>query len=153
MKKLFEWTMAMILSLSFGMCLASCSQDLDYKKACAEKDWPKAYAIVDKLEAEANPYYVEWKKANGTRHSWAIEAQEKYYASMRKYEEAKRYVVLQEAMSELEQGNLMRIAAIVKEQDATWVYKELIEICESIGDDDLTQKIKRMAAPNDSISE
>ena len=24
-------------------------EDMDYKKACSEKDWPKAYSIVDNL--------------------------------------------------------------------------------------------------------
>ena len=39
----------------------------------------------------------------------------------------------------------MRIAAIVKEQQASWVYKELIQIAESIGDKELAQKLNDMA--------
>ena len=123
-------------------------EDMDYKKACSEKDWPKAYSIVDKLKQEALPYYEKWQKANGTRYSWAIEAEVNYYAAVSKYEEAYRYVVLQETMSELEQGNLMRIAAIVKEQNADWVYEELIQIAESIGEKDLSQKLTEMASAN-----
>ncbi len=127
-------------------------EDMDYKKACSEKDWPKAYSIVDKLKQEALPHYEKWQSANGTRYGWAIEAEVNYNAAMSKYEEAYRYVVLQETMSELEQGNLMRIAAIVKEQNADWVYEELIQIAESIGEKDLSQKLTEMAGANKTNS-
>ena len=94
------------------------------------------------------PYYEKWQSANGTRYDWAIEAEVKYNAAMSEYEEACRFVVLQETMSELEQGNLMRIAAIVKEQNADWVYEELIQIAESIGEKELSQKLTEMAGAN-----
>ncbi len=84
------------------LSLVSCSEDLDYKKACAEKDWLKAYEIVDKLqkkEAKVTEISVE--------QGWSFEPL--------------HYVVTQEALFVLDEygdNGLVRIIGIAKEHDA-----------------------------------
>lgn len=143
MKRLILFSNIILLLL-----LTACSEDLDYRKACAEKDWPKAYSIVEKYHGIVVDKNEIWRKKQadyGTKSRKQQIAYDNLIFAQNDYQEAYRYVVLQEAMSELEQGNLMRIAAIVKEQQASWVYKELIQIAESIGDKELAQKLNDMA--------
>ena len=140
---------------AFMICLViSCSgEDLDYKKACFNKDWPKAYEIVDKLQDIAIEKNAKWREIQSDHGTESLEqkpAKDDFQFAVYKYEDAKRYVVLQESMSELEQGNLMRIAAIVKEQNAPWVYKELISIAKSIGEQDLVDKLTSMSEANNT---
>ena len=63
------------------------------------------------------------------------------------YEEALKYVVLQEALYVLgENGDkgLPRIVGIVKEHDANWLYEELIDTYQALGDDDLVEQLMKM---------
>lgn len=107
---LFASLFIFILSLSFQ----SCSKDVDYKKACAEQDWAKAYEIVDRI----------------------------------KEDKALEYVVFQESISVIEEygeNGLIRIAGIIKEHDADWLYAQLYKTMASIGNDELKEKIVKMA--------
>ena len=126
----------------------SCSEDLDYRKACAEKNWPKAYDIVDKIKEQANEYYAKYASANGTRYDWALEAYENCKSTNKKYVEALKYVVLQEALVVLEESGengIMRIVGIAKEHDAeNWLYSELLDAAKKIGDDNLVSRFQKI---------
>ena len=113
------------LALSFVFTIISCTQD--YRKACAERDFAKAYSIVyemkEKQEEKEHCRYI-----NGS------------------YEPLK-YVILQEAMVVLEENGedgLIRIAGIVKEHNAAWLYDELITLFKSTGNKELLEKLERM---------
>ena len=140
-KYYFAFSTAIITLLSF----VSCSKDMDYRKACAEKDWAKAYNIVDAIRAEGQPYKEKYLSADGGRYDWALEALEKYNHSQEMYEEAEKYVVLQEAITVLEESGtngLMRIVGIAKEHNAeSWLYEELLDVARKIGDTDLADRI------------
>ena len=129
------------------MSFMSCSEDLDYKKACAEKDWPKAYAIVDILSEKEQKlqvgYETLWYEDDEKR-----EARSKYNNAHENYINALRYVVLQESMVVLEEsgeGGLMRIVGIAKEHNAeSWLFSELADVAQKIGDTDLEEKINNI---------
>ena len=145
---------AMFIASVFIIAMTSCSEDLDYKKACAEKDWPKAYAIVDILSEKEQKLQVDyetlWYENDEKR-----EARSKYNNAHENYINALRYVVLQESMVVLEEsgeGGLMRIVGIAKEHNAeSWLFSELADVAQKIGDTDLEEKIKRIN--NSSTSE
>lgn len=152
MNKIYYVVVAIIVAL-FCIAFAGCgsnnsSEDFDYRKACAEKNWPKAYEIVDKIKEQANEYHTKYASANGTRYDWAIEAYEKYENANTKYNEALKYVILQESMVVLEEsgeGGLMRIVGIAKEHNADdWLYEELIDVAKKIGDADLEEKFNNI---------
>lgn len=115
----------------------SCSEDLDYKKACAEKDWAKAYSIVDILEKEAQ--YLE--ETTGTMSRETLNAESNY-------RHAQHYVVLQEALVVLEESGengIMRIVGIAKEHDAeNWLYSELLDAAKKIGNDNLVSRFQKI---------
>jgi len=108
-------------------------QNKDYKTPCEEKDFAKAYEIVDNLKEIAST-----SRSRGlSDHPYARAAAE----------EAERYVVLQEGLYMLEQGDdvgLMKIAVIAKEHNADWLYKELESVARTTGNDELVEKIIKM---------
>lgn len=100
----------LVLCLLFTGCT-----DTDYRKACEEHDFIKAYKIVQELD-----------KFSGQ-------------------EEAKRYVVLQKAMYVLEQqgeGGMMRISAITKENEAYWLPAELLDLAKTTGNSSLIESLE-----------
>ncbi len=137
----------------FSLSFIGCSEDMDYKKACEEKDFPKAYNIVDNLkqievdkhsEFMAEPSHKWW---NGNYNKDRDKKEVEYEAAKKKASEAERYVILQEAMMLLEQGDnssLMRIVGIVKEHDAEWLFDDLIEIANRIDDTELSERLLKM---------
>ena len=135
-KKIFITLIGLALLL-----LSSCNEnkDFDYRKACEERDFERAYIIVDNMFSD-----VAEKKAKyrGT-DDWAkvLDAEEKA-------KEAKRYVILQEALMLMENGDdasLMRIVAIAKEHAADdWLFEELADVAHKIGNEDLACRLEEM---------
>lgn len=128
MKKIFLFLIGSVFCVFVIGCTSS--PENDYRKACEEHDFIKAYQIVDDLDKE---------RLNVD--------DDHYYVALGRADEAKRYVIVQEAMYLLEQGgdaNLMRIVGIVKEHEAEWLYDELIDVAQRIGDEELAEKILNM---------
>lgn len=76
------------------------------------------------------------------------------YESCKKLERYKRtaedekYIIIHEATSVLEsQGveGLPKIAFIIKEHNADWLYKDLVDIAEAMGNEDLVIRLKKLA--------
>ena len=109
-----------------------------YQHACDDGEYVTAHRFVEemksqKIQAEASGDF--------------------YYDKHPLYEleseifKAERFIVLHEGMKLLENGDnvsLIRIAALVKEYDADWLYDELIEVARAIGDDDLVERLTQM---------
>jgi len=118
-------------------------QDKDYKTPCEEKDFAKAYEVVDILKEIASTCESRSDGGGAEAKSWYTDYQNARAAA----EEAERYVVLQEGLYMLEQGDdvgLMKIAVIAKEHNADWLYKELESVARSTGNDELVEKIIKM---------
>ena len=87
------------------------------------------------------------QKGYEIKHNWGDETA-KYNNLKNNYEEAKHYVVLQEATYILEsQGleGLVKIAMVVKEHNAQWVYADLIDIAVAMGNDELEYRLQKLA--------
>ena len=118
-------------------------QDKDYKTPCEEKDFAKAYEVVDNLKEIASTCESRSDGGGAEAKSWYTDYQNARAAA----EEAERYVVLQEGLYMLEQGDdvgLMKIAVIAKEHNADWLYKELESVARNTGNDELVEKIIKM---------
>lgn len=116
-KYMFTFSAIIIAMMSF----VSCSEDLDYRKACEEKDWTKAYGIVEKMLANETSYRVPYQPL--------------------------KYVVTQEALFVLEEygeKGLIRIAGIAKEHEADWLYDDLSTTLKTVGDTEMAEKIENM---------
>ena len=143
-------------------CSPSFGKDLDYRKACEEKDFVRAYEIVDKLRQEVSDAKIDYDKASERiKHKGLFgegpgpapleeygEAKGKYEVAQKEFAKAERYVILQEAIYVLEsQGTegLMRVVGIAKENNAeNWLYDELLDVAKKIGDTELAEKIQNM---------
>lgn len=141
---------AIFIALSVVLILTSCTDEkkemlesLNYKKACELKDFPTAYEIVDKLKEKTSKAKV-WYEG----HTYLDDAGPEYIAAKEKSDEAERYVVLQESLMVLESegsNGLMRIIGIAKEHNAEgWLYSELIDVANKIGDTDLAERIQNI---------
>ena len=156
-----------VLVLSFFATFISCggadkkseegsyeSYEGDYKKACTNRDWDNAYKIVDELNKSAQNELetYEMYKARGYDHGGIAAHKVSYESAKKLYEEALRYVVLQEAMVTLEENGekgIMRIVAIAKEHEAeSWLYKEMLDVAKKIGDDGLADRFKKIINNN-----
>ena len=121
----------------------------DYKEACSNHDWDTAYKIVDSKREKMQSYYVKMRQH---QDDFFGDEKDKYSAeydtAKEKYEEAFRYVVLQEAIVTLEESGengIMRIVGIAKEHDAEgWLYKELLDVAKKIGDDGLAERFQKI---------
>ena len=127
----------------------------DYRKACTNQDWDNAYEIVDELNKPVQYYLKEYehrKASKGEKDGYTAEYKAQYESAKKSYEEALRYVVLQEAMVTLEESGengIMRIVAIAKEHKAEdWLYKEMLDVAKKIGDDGLTDRFKKIVNNN-----
>ena len=144
---------AILIALFAVFTITSCSDEkkemiesLNYKKACDLKDFSSAYEIVDKLKnltSEANTEYARMSQVAGGYYN--SEYSSKLAEAKKKSDEAERYVVLQEAITVLEESGtngLMRIVAIAKEHNAeSWLYGELLDVANKIGDTNLAEAI------------
>ncbi len=118
-------------------------QDKDYRTPCEEKNFAKAYEIVDNLKEIASKEEGLYNE-NKDGHNDGGAA---YRAARDLSEKAERYVILQEGLYMLEQGDdigLMKIAVIAKEHNAYWLYDELEEVARNSGNDELANKIRKM---------
>lgn len=155
----------MVTTVSMLLISTSCrqiGQDLDYRKACEEKDFVRAYEIVDLLRQEVSEAKVDYDEASeGVKDNGLFgegpgpapleaygKAKGKYEVAQREFAKAERYVILQEAIYVLEsQGTegLMRVVGIAKENNAeSWLYSELLDVAKKIGDTELAEKIQNM---------
>ena len=156
MKKIYQ----IIMFCAMGIALASCGsgkttkkepEPTDYKEACEQHDFQKAYSFVNELKKEMQEY--ENENADQIRdgeEGWSYGQDEfaTYENLKENYEEAEHYVVLQEATYILEsQGleGLLKIAMIVKEHNAQWVYDDLIDIAVAMGNEDLAIRLNKLA--------
>lgn len=148
MKKslVFTFIIAMVAIVMMTGCGNSEKEEMiksrNYRKACELKDFITAYEIVDKLkERTAND--KRWRDAYHTSGS-----DTEYEESKKKSDEAERYVILQESMLVLESegsNGLMRVVAIAKEHNAeSWLYPELLDVANKIGDTDLAERIQNI---------
>ena len=124
----------------------------DYKKACSNHDWDAAYEIVDLKKEKMQAYYEkkEESKDNTLFTSARDRDRAKYDTAKKEYEEAFRYVVLQEAIVTLEENGedgIMRIVGIAKEHgelNELWLYNELLDVAKKIGDDGLVERFQKL---------
>lgn len=150
MKKIFQ----IIMLCAMGIVLASCGggsttekepEPTDYKGACEQHEFQKAYSFVNELKKEMQ----EYENKNATFIKYGGQNELATYENLKEnYEKAEHYVVLQEATYILEsQGleGLMKIAMIVKEHDAQWVYADLIDIAVAMGNEELKNRLKKLA--------
>lgn len=96
----------------------------DYVKACEEYNFEEAYKIVNEINT----------------------------IDIREAPKAEKYVVLHEATHVLEDegvNGLTRIAFIAKEHNAQWLYKDLLDIAISSGDEELEARLRKLINGSD----
>lgn len=157
-KNLFTFSAAFIVMLAFASCNywnLNYLKDLDYRKACAEKDFEKAYQIVDAFKDISKDRLQNWRDIQaryGTMGPKQEGAEDAYQIAVAEYQQVLKYVVLQEALFVLESegsNGLMRIIGIAKEHQAEgWLYPELLDVAKKIGNKDLTEKIQNIINPS-----
>ncbi|MCF2634617.1 hypothetical protein [Prevotellamassilia timonensis] len=117
----------------------------NYKEACEQHEFQKAYSFVNELKKEMQ----EYQNQNGTAIKFDCGDETAQYNNLKNnYEEAEHYVVLQEATYILEsQGldGLVKISMVVKEHDAQWVYADLIDIAVAMGNEELENRLQKLA--------
>lgn len=161
-KNLFYVMITIVSMLLVSTSCGKSGKDLDYKKACEEKDFVRAYEIVDQLRQELSDAQIDYNRTSERVKSkglfgegpggYALEehgkTEAKYEVAQRNYAEAERYVILQEAIYVLESqgaGGLVRVVGIAKEHNAeSWLYSELLDVAKKIGDTDLAEKIQNI---------
>jgi hypothetical protein len=97
----------------------------DFQDACSEHNWEEAHKIVKKLEVQDSK--LPW--------------------GSNEYVKACKTVVLQESLSIIEEhgvNGLVRIVGLIKEYDADWVYRELLDVAIKIGDKELATRLSEM---------
>ena len=123
----------------------------NYKEACEQHDFQKAYSIVNELKKEMQEYENENAHEISCGKTGLAFGQDEFatYKNLKEnYEEAEHYVVLQEATYILESqelDGLVKISMVVKEHNAQWVYAELIDIAVAMGNEDLVIRLKKLA--------
>ena len=156
MKKIYQIIMLCAMSIALASCGGGSTTEkepepTDYKEACEQHDFQKAYSFVNELKKEMQEY--ENENADQIRdgeEGWSYGQDEfaTYENLKENYEEAEHYVVLQEATYILEsQGldGLVKISMVVKEHDAQWVYDDLIDIAVAMGNEDLVIRLNKLA--------
>lgn len=155
MNKRYLRNLSVLCSLMLMFCFISCGgYGTDYKKACEKQDWKAAYEIVDKLKAQ---YEEAVTKKEETRQFGYITGKERpefkrakkeSEQKLQSYEEALHYVVLQEAISVIEEdgvNGIQRIIGIAKEHNAdSWLYGELCIMAAQSGDTELSNELMNM---------
>lgn len=149
MKKnlVFTYFIAMIAIIMMTGCGNSEKEEMiqsrNYRKACELKDFITAYEIVDILKQETS-----YSRKNHEFYSNDDWHRVDYEEKKEKSDEAEKYVVLQESMLVLESegsNGLMRVVAIAKEHNAeSWLYPELLDVANKIGDTDLAERIQNI---------
>ena len=156
MKKIYQIIMLCAMSIALASCGGGSTTEkepepTDYKEACEQHDFQKAYSIVNELKKEMQEYENENANAisDGERGLFYGQDEVATYKNLKEnYEEAEHYVVLQEATYILEsQGldGLVKISMVVKEHDAQWVYADLIDIAVAMGNEELENRLQKLA--------
>ena len=159
------------VALFVGVLMVGCGvpTEKDYKDACKDKDWDKAYSIVDEYREAAQPHIDEYM-----RHMINTQKKEcsQAVALLDKYLTGLHYVILQECVDVIEQGDqsaLIRIPMIIKEHrhsasslssfiddavkhhDLSYsdlpdfdIHAELLDIAKTTGDESLVSRLKTM---------
>lgn len=157
MKKIYQ----IIMLCAMGIALASCgggsttesgSTTENYKEACEQHEFQKAYSFVNELKKEMQDFENRYgREIQDCREGFWTLGQGKLteFENLKKnLEDAEHYVVLQETTYILEsQGleGLVKISMVVKEHNAEWVYKDLIDIAVAMGNEDLVIRLKKLA--------
>lgn len=120
---------------------------------------------IEKAQEKAQEAYGDYREAKASRFTHRSRSAKLYeeYEGLQKivyskekqqaeklqlYEDAVNYVILQEATSVLESQGLEgmpKIAFIVKEHNADWLYKDLVDIAEAMGNEDLVIRLNKLA--------
>lgn len=154
MKKIYRIIMLCVMAVALASCGGSSPEEIgpaEYKEACEQVDFIKAYSVVNKLKDKMQNYerdHINMIK-NANKGWWISQPYiTEYYNLKNNYEEAEHYVVLQEATYILESQGLegiTKITMIVKEHNAKWVYKDLIDIAVAMGNDEMAVRMKELA--------
>lgn len=162
MKKIYQ----IIMICAMGIALVSCGggrksdskkvSAADYRAACEQGDFLKAYSIVDEIKLKMQEYENSYAKdineglSRGSYAvSWEQERAAKFTNLKQNFEDAEHYVVLQECTYILESlgfEGLVKIAMTVKEHKADWVYKDLIDIAVAMDNEALADRLRKLAA-------
>lgn len=103
----------------------------DCQEACSEHNWEEAHKIVVKMKVQDSK--LRWPGDNNM------------------YEESLKKVILQESLSIIEEhgvNGLVRIVGLVKEYEADWVYRELLDVAKKIGDKELETRLSEILNNN-----
>lgn len=144
MKKIYQIIMLCAMSIALAGCSGEnySANESAYKEACEQGDFIKAYDIVDGIKKEADKHLANSNGMDDRDEAMAFDV------AYSKYKEAEYYVVLHEAIYVLEnQGidGLVKIALLVKEHDADWLYKELLDVVKAMNNKELEKKLKVLA--------
>lgn len=151
MKKIYQIVMLCAMSFALVGCSSSTENnsetnyEVDYKEACEQGNFKEAYIIVDRLKKEMLDFESDNGYELGNHYDRYVT---KLKILKQKYEDARHYVILRETSYLLEHNGLdalPQIAFTVKENDASWVYKDLISIAISLGDEELEQRLRKLS--------
>lgn len=164
MKKIYLIIMLCVMAVALASCGGSSTAEKepeepeDYIEACEQGEFIKAYSVVNKLKGKMQNYEnghagnIQWGREG---LSIGMDELATYNNLKKNFEDAERYVVLQEATFILESQGLegmTKIAMIVKEHDAKWLYKDLIDIAIAMGNDEMADRMKKLAGPVEDSS-
>lgn len=111
-------------------------------KACENRDWSKAYEILDRYKKNMENAYTRYQESKGILYDGADERAE-YYRENSNYLDARKYIVVQECVYLLESDGisaLPRIHMVMKEHDCDY-YDDIIEIAITMNNPDLVQQL------------
>lgn len=130
------------------------SFEADYKKACDANDYELAHEMLTAMNGDLLKYQEDNKDAmEGAlgKHSLVYRSDEEkvrlFETYYNEYKEIERYVILHETTYILEsQGlaGLPRIAFLVKQYDADWLYDSLQDIALSLGNKEIITRLELM---------
>lgn len=170
MKKIYQ----IVMLCAMGIALASCGDNAekksaeleqDYREACENKEFAKAYAAVAELRdiyTEISAQEPEYTKDIGQHLTDRANHAHKRNAAHENYLKAEKYVVIHEALTAIETNGtngLGRVAIIAKEHpmcacrfckndekskynNPSWIYEVLLEYAKSSGDEELQTRIQ-----------
>lgn len=151
-----------IMLCAMIIALASCETNVEdqtavlvqeYKEACENQEYGKAYTAVEKLRIMSEEIATQEPERKYDNHNNRTNRKEisnwrtKYDNAKNNYIKAEKYVVLNEATYVLEtQGmeGMTRLAYIIKEHKAKWVIKDLVDMAKAIGKEELVESLNQL---------
>lgn len=184
MKKIYQ----IVMLCAMGIALASCGDNAekkcaeleqDYREACENKEFAKAYAAVAELRAiytEINAQEPKRKHPKDFRDfdlTDQVNHAHKRNDAHENYLKAEKYVVIHEALTAIETNGtkgLGRVAIIAKEHpmcacyycrhnekseynNPSWIYEVLLEYAKSSGDEELQTRIQNIIDKNSNTQD